>query len=264
MGRPGVVRVATCVIASVLALLPHAPSSAAGREDLGISILVYHRFGAVVSDTMTVRTSTFRWQLQYLKDHHYPIVPLGDLVAHLRHGAPRPPAGSVIITADDGHRSIMTDMLPLVREYGPPITLFIYPSAISNASYALTWTELAALRDTGRFDVQSHTFWHPNFAVERRRLTPAAFASFARQQLCRSRDAIAEKLGTRPDLVAWPFGIYDPEVGVLARECGYIAGFTLDRRTVRSDDDVMALPRFLVTDAAVGRAFTTLLPGGLE
>lgn len=54
-------------------------------------------------------------------------------------------------------------MFPLLKKYQIPATLFIYPSAISNASYALTWDQLKEMKETGLIDVQSHTFWHPNF-----------------------------------------------------------------------------------------------------
>jgi hypothetical protein len=39
------------------------------------SILLYHRFGPVVKDPMTVQTVTFRAQLDYLKQHGYVIIP---------------------------------------------------------------------------------------------------------------------------------------------------------------------------------------------
>jgi peptidoglycan/xylan/chitin deacetylase (PgdA/CDA1 family) len=84
---------------------------------------------------MTVRTSTFRWQLEYLRSHGYQVIPLRAWIALRRHVGPPPPARSVVITVDDGHRSVVTEMLPVVREFGVPITLFIYPSAISNAAY---------------------------------------------------------------------------------------------------------------------------------
>src|SRR5690242_9619856 len=90
---------------------------------------------------------------------------------------------AVVITVDDGHRSVYSDMLPLVRKYRLPVTLFIYPSAISNASYAMTWAQLEALKETGFFDIQSHTYWHPNFKTERRRLGAPDFDKFATMQL---------------------------------------------------------------------------------
>jgi len=229
-------------------------------DPLAVSILVYHRFGPVVSDSMTIRTSTFRGQLQYLKDHGYRTVPFRVLVAYLLHQGPPPPPRSVVITADDGHGSVMTDMLPLVREYGVPVTLFIYPSAISNASYAMTWEQLQTLTRTGLFDVQSHTYWHPNFKVEKRRLAPAAYHKLILTQLMRPRSVLKQKLGVDVDLLAWPFGIYDEELLRLAAQSGYVAGVTLDARVVTASTSMMALPRFLVTDAASGKRFAAMLP----
>ena len=225
-----------------------------------MSILVYHRFGPAVRDTMTVRTSTFRWQLSYLRDHRYPIIPLRTLVSYLLGQSPPPPPHSVVITADDGHRSVFTEMLPIVREYGVPVTLFIYPSAISNASYAMTWDQLDTLGRTGLFDIQSHTYWHPNFTTERGRLSPTAYQAFVTTQLLKSRTVLKDKLGVEADLIAWPFGIYDGQLLDIARECGYVAGFTLDRGVVTRGRNVLALPRFLVTDSAMGGTFTAMLP----
>jgi len=233
---------------------------AAPPDPVHVSILVYHRFGPVVADSMTVRTSTFRSQLQYLKDHGYRTVPLRTVVAYLLHLGPPPPPRSVVITADDGHRSVVTDMLPLVREYNVPVTLFIYPSAISNASYAMTWEQLRSLARTGLFDVQSHTYWHPNFKVEKRRLAAEAYRDFVVTQLARPRTVLTQKLGGTVDLLAWPFGIYDEDLLRLAAQSGYVAGLTLDGRpTGRAGESIMALPRFLVTDVS-GKRFAAMLP----
>jgi peptidoglycan/xylan/chitin deacetylase (PgdA/CDA1 family) len=224
------------------------------------SILLYHRFGAVVKDAMTVRTVTFRAQLDYLKQHGYPIIPLRMLVSYLLGEGPAPPPRAVVITADDGHTSVFTEMLPIVREYHVPVTLFIYPSAISNASYAMTWDQLAALRRTGLFDIQSHTYWHPNFNRERRRLSPDAYRAFVTMQLEKPKTVLRQKLGIDADLLAWPFGIYDDDLIAMARESRYVAAFTLERRLVTPHERITALPRFLVSDSASGRAFASMLP----
>jgi peptidoglycan/xylan/chitin deacetylase (PgdA/CDA1 family) len=224
------------------------------------SILLYHRFGPVVHDEMTVRTATFRAQLDYLKQHGYPIVPLRTVVSHLLGKGPAPPPRAVVITVDDGHASVITEMLPLVTEYRIPITLFIYPSAISNASYAMKWDQLAMLQRTGLFDIQSHTYWHPNFKTEKRRLPADAFQSFVTMQLAKPRKVLKDKLGVDTDLLAWPFGIYDDELIAKAREAGYVSAFTLDRRPVTPRERVMALPRYLVLDSDSGARFASMLP----
>jgi peptidoglycan/xylan/chitin deacetylase (PgdA/CDA1 family) len=213
---------------------------------------------------MTVRTSTFAWQLGYLKEHGHPVIPLRSFVSYLLGEASAPPAGAVNLTVDDGHRSVYTDMLPVMRQYGFPVTLFVYPSAISNASYAMSWEQLGALHRTGLFDLQSHTYWHPNFTIEKRRLAAAAYRAFVTMQLTRPRSVLKERIGIEPNLIAWPFGLYDEELLDVARTCGYVAGLTLDRRLAGSGDQILALPRFLVTDAAFGKSFTTMLPSGTK
>lgn len=251
------------MLAALLLVSERALATQAERERPAFreaSILLYHRFGPVVKDAMTVRTVTFRAQLDYLRQHDYPIVPLRTLVSYLLGKGPPPPPRAVFITADDGHVSVFTEMLPVVREYHVPVTLFIYPSAISNASYAMTWGQLTELHRTGLFDIQSHTFWHPNFNTERRRLSPTAYRSFVTMQLVKPRTLLREKLGVDADLLAWPFGIYDDELIAMAHEAGYLAGFTLDRRLVTPHERIMALPRFLVSDSASGRAFASMLP----
>jgi peptidoglycan/xylan/chitin deacetylase (PgdA/CDA1 family) len=64
-----------------------------------------------------------------------------------------------VLAVDDGHRSVDTDMPPVLRRHGVPVTLFVSPSAVSNATYALTWARLRDLGTTGLVDIQSHTSW---------------------------------------------------------------------------------------------------------
>jgi peptidoglycan/xylan/chitin deacetylase (PgdA/CDA1 family) len=255
--------VMACVTAAIAVVFLQDPSAARQQHapvSLEASILLYHRFGPVARDSMTVKTATFRTQLEYLKQHGYPIVPLRALVTCLLGNGPAPPARAVVITVDDGHASVFSEMLPLVREYRVPVTLFIYPSAISNASYGMTWDQLAALSKTGLFDIQSHTYWHPNFKTEKRRLTAEAYRSFVTMQFTKPRTVLRDKLGVEATLLAWPFGIYDDELIAAASQSGYAAGFTLDRRPVTPRERMMALPRFLVLDSDSGRAFSAMLP----
>jgi len=245
--------------ASALAVSVSRPAAEAG---LRVPILLYHRFGPVKSDDMTVTTPVFASQLKLIRAGGYTVIPLRQLVAYLQGQAPAPPARAVVITADDGHRSIYTDMAPLVKSYGLPVTLFIYPSAISNARWAMTWPELQQLQSTGLFDVQSHTYWHPNFRHERKRLAPGAYEQFVDWQLQRSKEVLQRKLNRRVDLLAWPFGIYDEWLMNEAQHCGYSAAFTMERRAASAADPILALPRFLVTDSDRGPAFERLLASG--
>lgn len=249
------------LVVALLLAQPGAPAHAtrAGGGASGVPILLYHRFGSVAADSMTVTTATFASHLAYFQANGYTVIPLRNLVAYIAGGGPAPDERAVAITADDGHESVYTDMFPLIKRYHVPVTLFVYPSAISNAAYAMTWAQLREMRDSGLVDIQSHTYWHPNFKREKKRLSGAEYDSFVRLQLTRSREALERQLGGHVDMLAWPFGIYDRDLTDRARQARYLAGFTLERRRAGRGDDLMALPRYLMTDRMRGRLFAKLL-----
>ncbi len=235
--------------------LPAIASDAVPR----VAILVYHRFGLTAADSMTVRVETFEAQLSMLRAHGYRFVALRDVLDWLDGERASLPPKAIALTVDDGHRSVFDTLQPIALRERLPITLFIYPSAISNASYALTWDQLQALQTTGSFDVQSHTFWHPNFNTERARLSHDAFEAFATMQLRKSRASLETHLGTHVDVLAWPFGIVDDELVRMASAAGYRAAFELGGRMIDRDAPRFRLPRFLVVDSDTPAVLARLL-----
>ncbi len=251
------------VLAFLFLLIPRdalAKKEVADQDS--IPILLYHRFGPVAADGMTVPTSIFESHLQFLHDHDYRVISVRELVDNYFRNRIPPPPRSVAITVDDGHRSIYTDMFPLMRKYRFPATLFLYPSAIANASYAMDWDQLRKMKASGLFDFQSHSYWHPNFKKEKKKLTATEYERFVERQLRKSKETLEKHLETRPDLLAWPFGIYDDWLMAKATEEGYRAAFTIERRQATLSDPMAALPRFLLTRADHGKVFAGILAGG--
>src|SRR3989338_2094039 len=115
---------------------------ASAENQSGIPILVYHNFDPVKKGSMTISTEKFEKQLQWLKENNYTVIPLQEAVRYLQGKIASIPPKSVVITDDDGRQSVYNYMLPLVRKYNIPVTLFIYPIVISHARYALTWEQL--------------------------------------------------------------------------------------------------------------------------
>jgi len=238
-----------------------APCSASAAEGFRVPILLYHRFGPTVADGMTVTTPVFESHMKYLRDNGYTVIPLRRLVDCYQGKAPAPKPKSVVIVADDAHKSVYSDMLPVIRRYGYPVTIFAYPSAISNAKYAMTWDQLRELKKTGLFDIQSHTYWHPNFKKDRKKLSSEAYEKFVMTQLLKSKAKLEAELGAKVDLLAWPFGIYDDYLIKKAVEAGYVASFTIERRHAAPGDPIMKIPRYLLINSDSGRAFAQLLEG---
>lgn len=224
-----------------------------------IPILCYHRFVPQINDGMTIKTSDFAKQLSWLKANGYTVIPLDDAVGYLKGDKVNIPEKPVVITVDDGHRSVYSEVLPLVQHYKIPVTLFIYPSAISNATYALTWKHLHALEETGLFHVESHTYWHPNFKKEKKRLSAEAYDKFVTMQLGESKRILEEKMGHEVKYLAWAFGIYDEMLQRKAKEAGYEAAFTIERKHAKRGQPMMVLPRYMILHPASPDALKRLL-----
>lgn len=258
------IKILITISLTILLLLSSPLGLAPAQGSVHVPILLYHRFGPVATDGMTVTTTLFESQLKYLKDNGYEVIPLKELVDYYLGKRQAPQPRSVVITVDDGHISVYRDMFPVVRKYHIPVTLFIYPSAISNASYAMTWGELREMKETGLFDFQSHTFWHPNFKKDKKRLIPAEYENFVAMQLRKSKEKLEKELNVRVNMLGWPFGIYDDDLIRKAKEAGYVATFTMERHPAGTLDNVMALPRYLMTNGDTGRRLVTILADSLR
>ena len=83
----------------------------------------------------------------------------------MQHRRPLPPR-SVLITIDDGYRSVYEIAYPILREFDFSAVLFIYTELIDVSPIALTWNQLAEMRRNG-FAVGSHTIRHSDLTLPR-------------------------------------------------------------------------------------------------
>lgn len=226
-----------------------------------IPVLCYHRFGAEVSDSMTIKTQAFEEQLQWLKTNGYTVIPLDTAIRYLQGKVKSVPTKSVVITVDDGHKSVYTDMARVVKKYKIPVTLFVYPSAISNAKYAMTWEQIQELESSKLFHVESHTYWHPNFKKEKKKLSEQEYAKFVDKQLAGAKKKLEEKTGHEVKYLAWVFGIYDDGLLTDAKKSGYASAFTIDRKHAASSDNPMALGRYMVVSKHTIKDFEHMVDG---
>lgn len=247
------------ILSALLLLLLLLPAPLLAGE-LNVPILLYHRFGPTVADSMTITTPVLTEHLDYLKKNGFTVIPLRRLVNYLNKNDLKPlPKKPVVIVADDAHQSVYTVLYPLAKKYDIPVTLFTYPSAISNASYAMTWEELREVEKSGLFDIQSHTFWHPNFKREKKKLSAAEYDKFVDIQLIKAKKKLEKEIGKTVDFLAWPFGIYDEDLIKRANAAGYTALLTIEARPVKNGERLAALPRFLLSNQDRGSRFVNIV-----
>ncbi|MCH9670558.1 MAG: polysaccharide deacetylase family protein, partial [Gammaproteobacteria bacterium] len=123
-----------------------------------VPILSYHHFGAR-RGRLSVTAEQFTEQLDYLRRNGYTVARLSDFHAFLE-GRRRLPRKSVVITIDDGYRSVYDVAFPILREYNVPATVFIYSDFIGKGG--LTKKQMAQMEASGLVDMQAHSKTHAN------------------------------------------------------------------------------------------------------
>lgn len=235
------------------------PQMVLAEDNLNVPILCYHNLNPTKPGSMNMTPQKFESQIKWIQENGYTIIPLKDAVAYLQGKRATLPAKSVVITADDGWESAYKYMYPIVKKYNIPVTLFIYPQTISEGKNAMTWDELKELQKTGLFDIQGHTYWHPNFKQEKKHLTQAEYEKFVQNQLAKSKQILEDKLGIKVTLLAWPFGIYDAYLEKAAADAGYEMAFSIDARPANRNHRPMAQPRYMIIDAQSAKTFSTIV-----
>ena len=223
-----------------------------------IPIFVYHNFEPVKKGSMTISTHRFEEQMQWLKTNGYTVIPLKEAVFYLQGKIASVPTKSVVVTIDDGRITVYQHALPIVKKYNIPVTLFIYPSIISHEPYAMTWGQLKTLQQTGLFDIQDHTYSHPNFKQEKKHLSAASYQNFVHRELAGSKKTLEAKMGTPVTLLAWPFGIYNNDVEQAAAKLGFTMAFSIGYRCAAKSDRAMAVPRYMILQTQNMKLFTMM------
>jgi peptidoglycan/xylan/chitin deacetylase (PgdA/CDA1 family) len=192
-----------------------------------IPILTYHRFAEDCSSPLCMPSSTFERQMRYLKENGYHVITAEELSAFLeyRRGLPQK---SVLITMDDGYRSVYNIAYPILQKYGYKATVFIYTSFVGVSRMAITWNQLKELKDSG-FTIGSHTINHSDLTQPKEGESEQAHLARIKKELYGSKKIIDRKLGQDTQFLAYPFGFYDPQSIQIARQVGYKYAMSVKR-----------------------------------
>ncbi len=238
-----------------------APAGTAPEPPAGtIQILTYHRIEQRENPPGTiVSPATFAAQMQTLADRAIPVRRLAEVQAQSQSGTIT--GHSVALTADDGWRSVFTEMFPILQRHRLPITLFINPPMIGTGHAFLTWDMVAELRASGLVDIQAHTLSHPNFNTERHRRTPQDFAAFLHHEIADCRTLLQDRLQEEVQSLAWPFGIHDAQLEEAASQAGYTAAYALGSKPITNHAPKFALPRSQIYETDNPTRFTWIAQG---
>ena len=190
-----------------------------------VPLLSYHRFGAG-KGKLSVARREFERQMEYLKQHDYRVIPLSQVQAFLR-GEAAIPRRSVVLTIDDGYRSVYQIAYPVLKKYNYPATIFIYSDYIGNGG--LTWSQMQEMEASGLISFQSHSKTHDNLTLR----LPVESMDDYKARLVDEVRVPSEKLNQRMRHPTWsfayPFGSVNQKVVDELKRSGYQMGVTVDR-----------------------------------
>ncbi|MCF8110612.1 MAG: polysaccharide deacetylase family protein [Desulfobacteraceae bacterium] len=222
-------------------LFSAAAAGAAPENDSGsgqVRGFVYHHFGMEDKYPSTsVSISQFKEHLEYLEKKDYTLLTLGEAL-DLLHSEEPVPEKTAVLTIDDAYKSVIENAVPLLEKYGYKATVFVPTRHVGGPNY-MSWSQLAELRDKG-FELANHSHSHEYFLNHRQEDIAKRFE----KDLERSHRMFKDHLGITPDLYAYPFGEYHPDMIEVLKKYGYRAAAAQKSGVMHEQGNRFLLPRF--------------------
>jgi len=205
-------------------------------------ILQYHHFSTATPPATSTAPQRFEAHLDYLEEHAFRVMALDEVVTALAAGRPLPQR-CVAITVDDAYETVYSEAYPRLRARGWPFTLFVNTDAVdAGLRPYLDWDTLREMARNG-VAMENHSASHDHLIRRRPDENDEAWRARVRGDIAGAGRRIAEEIGSRPRLFAYPYGEFDPALKAVVRELG-LTGFGQHSGPAWSGGDPGALPRF--------------------
>ena len=207
-------------------------------------ILMYHglREESEKKDDKFVQVDKFRDQLDYLRKN-YKIVSLDNIVNEISNGAV--PNNSLAVTFDDGYEDNYRHLLPIAREFGIPVSVFLATDLVGRENY-LSWDEVKQMRESG-VSFGAHSLSHPHLS------------DLNEREISESKKVVEGKTGVSTGLFSYPYGEFNPKTADEVKKAGYKAALTTEYGLNDKNTDLFMLKRIPVNDNYSFRYFVISL-----
>jgi biofilm PGA synthesis lipoprotein PgaB len=259
-----------------MAMIGAAAQAAEGAASY--RVLCYHDVQEDVRlnpDRYAVDSAQLVAQFAWMKDNGYRVVSLDDVIA-AREGRRPLPAKAVVLTFDDGFRSVYTHVFPLLKLFNYPAIVALsgrwldaapgetveYEGKQVARERFLSWEQIREMADSGLVEMASHSYdLHRGIpANPQGSLIPAVIAhrydaangsyedepahiARLRADFARNSTLIESKAGRRPRVMVWPFGRDSIQAIEVARELGMPVTMSLVSGANNLKDDLSRIRR---------------------
>ena len=208
-----------------------------------LPVLMYHHIQSEVAakadrqTALTVYTSIFQTQMQYLKSKGYNTATMADLINFFDTGATIAPR-SVLLTFDDGYQDFYTDAYPILSGLGMHATMFVPTGLMENPDY-LTWGEISGMN--GNILFGNHTWSHKNVSISN--------FSVVQKEISTADLQLADHGLDSPKVFAYPYGPATSAAESYLNSLGYKVAFTTTSGSILCKKMRFDLPRIRIGNA---------------
>ncbi|MDB2250576.1 polysaccharide deacetylase family protein [Halorubrum ezzemoulense] len=178
------------------------------------AVILYHSVGGVSGTEYRwdLPVNHFRAQLKKLNER-FEIVDLATLIEQ-----PESRRKRVAVTFDDAFRNVYQYVIPVIREFDLPATVFVCPDYIgdentsrlrkrhdmrpSASEIVMTAPQIQDLASDDRFTIGNHTLTHPD-------LTTLNDEDALREEIVGSKETLEDRYGVTVDQFSYPYGAID-------------------------------------------------------
>ncbi len=247
--------VAVLALSAFIMVLSASMLPAEADAEASVSVLCYHSFlEKKKMDPYSFTIDELKEQITQLKKEGFRFVSINDVVSGRLSGT-----RNVLITVDDGNKSVYEAHQKVFRPNGIRPLLGIYPNIIINKKhYALTWEQLAELANSG-CDIAAHGYFHLKVNKKLHDQKPSYF----KKEIYLVKKVLEEKLNRKVTVFVYPFGLRDDLTIKTLREAGYRYAFTINNGRIDiplgGGEKSFELPRYMVTRTSWKYCFNSIM-----
>lgn len=231
------------------------------NQEKEIIVIMYHQISENSSlwGDYVIPESLLRNDFEYLKNNGYTPIKIKDISEYCNNGK-NLPEKAVVITFDDGQRSFLTKVVPLLEEYNFPANVNIVGSLVDLYSengetddrYAyLNWNDIKALAENPLVEIGHHSYNFHSLGYRRGMgkiygESNSAYTEIMKSDIEKLNEKLLSNIGEKPYIFAFPYGIKNETLSELVKSEGFTVTLSCQEciNKISTGDELLELGRF--------------------
>lgn len=224
------------------------------ESDIFVPVLMYHNLDLnpkFKKITYTIKPELFEKHMIALKKQGYSTITITELNDFFYNDKPLPKK-PILITFDDGKTNNYHYAYPILKKLNMKGNMFVIAHTNEdhkNEEY-LDWYKLKQMYDDSVMDIQSHTYdlHHkvnntPAILKKNNEESEEDYEKRIFKDLVLSKELIEKNIGNQVSSLAYPYGGYNSDIELIAKQAGYKQTYTTDIGIMKKSDSPYLIKR---------------------